>query len=66
MIVGMRTRSQAEKVAALTGGVQLPGNPKHDGGQALSRYVDVGADFGSCRGRPRGGVCVGVVRAVRR
>ena len=49
MIVAMRTGSQAEKVAALTGGVRLPGKPKHDGGQALSRYVDVGFDFESCR-----------------
>ena len=45
MIVGMRTRVQAAKVAALTGGVQLPGKPKPDGTQALSRYVDVGSDF---------------------
>jgi putative transposase len=45
MIVGMRTRSQAAKVAALTGGVQLPGKPKHDGTAALSRYVDVGLDI---------------------
>lgn len=49
MIVAMRTRSQAQTVAALTGGVQLPGRPKHDGGPVLSRYVDVGADFESCR-----------------
>ena len=45
MIVGMRTRSQAANVAELTGGVQLPGKPKPDGAQTLSRYVDVGADF---------------------
>jgi putative transposase len=45
MIVGMRTRSQAEKVVALTGGVQLPGKPKRDGSHTVSRYVDVGADF---------------------
>ena len=45
MIVGLRTRSQAAKVAALTGGVQLPGKPKPDGTAALSRYVDVGSDF---------------------
>ena len=45
MIVGMRTRAQAAKVAALTGGVQLPGKAKPDGAAALSRYVDVGSDF---------------------
>lgn len=45
MIVGMRTRAQAAKVAALTDGVQLAGKPKPDGIQALSRYVAVGADF---------------------
>ncbi len=45
MIVALRTRGQAAKVAELTGGAQLPGTPKPDGGVALSRYVDVGADF---------------------
>lgn len=50
MIVGMRTRAQAAKVAALTGGVQLPGKPKPDGTPALSRFVDVGADFEEHRG----------------
>jgi putative transposase len=45
MIVGMRTRAQAEKVAALAGGVQLPGEPKPGGSQTLSRFVNVGADF---------------------
>lgn len=45
MIVGLRTRAQAQRVAGLTGGVQLPGKPKPDGGQSLSRFVDVGADF---------------------
>ncbi len=40
----MRTRGQAERVAALTGGVQLVGKPKRDGTASLSRYVDVGAD----------------------
>ena len=49
MIVGMRTRAQAAKVAGLTGGVQLPGKPKPDGSLALSRYVDVGAEFESHR-----------------
>lgn len=49
MIVGMRTCGQAAKVAGLTGGVQLPGKPKPDGSQTLSRYVDVGADFESHR-----------------
>jgi putative transposase len=44
MIVGMRTRAQAAKVAALTGGVQLGGKPTPDGTAALSRYVEVGAD----------------------
>jgi putative transposase len=45
MIVGMRTRRQAARVAALTGGAQLPGKPKRDGTPQVSRYVDVGADF---------------------
>ena len=45
MIVGLRTCRQAAKVAELTGGAQLPGRPKPDGRQTLSRYVDVGADF---------------------
>lgn len=45
MIVGMRTRAQAAKVAELTGGVQLPTNPKPDGTAGLSRYVDIGPDF---------------------
>ena len=44
MIVALRTRAQAEKVAGLTGGVQLAGRPKLDGTQTLSRFVDVGAD----------------------
>ena len=45
MIVALRTRGQAAKVAEATGGAQLPGKPKPDGTQTLSRYVDVGADF---------------------
>lgn len=45
MIVGMRTRKQAAKVAELTGGAQLPGKPKPDGTPTLSRFVDIGADF---------------------
>jgi putative transposase len=45
MIVQMRTRAQAQKVAAATGGVQLPGKPKRDGTPTLSARVDVGADF---------------------
>jgi hypothetical protein len=45
MIVGMRTRAQAAKVALLTDGVQLPGKPNPDGTPTLSRYVDVGAEF---------------------
>jgi putative transposase len=49
MIVQLRTGRQAVKVAALTGGVQVPGKPKPDGTAALSRYVDVGPDFESCR-----------------
>ncbi|MGH3970000.1 MAG: IS607 family element RNA-guided endonuclease TnpB, partial [Mycobacterium sp.] len=44
MIVGMRTRAQAAKVAGLTGGVQLPGKPTPDGTSTLSRFVDVGGD----------------------
>ena len=49
MIVGMRTRGQAATVAALLGGVHLPGTPTPDGTLALSRYVDVGAEFESHR-----------------
>ena len=45
MIVQMRTRAQAVKVAAATGGAHLAGRPKSDGAQTLSRCVDVGADF---------------------
>ena len=45
MIVGMRTRGQAERVAALTGGSHLAGKSKPDGTPTLSRYVDVGPDF---------------------
>lgn len=45
MIVGMRTRGQAAKVAAATGGAHLAGKPKPDGAHMLSRYVDVGSDF---------------------
>ena len=49
MIVQMRTRAQAEKVAARTGGVQLSGKPKRDGTPTLSARVDVGADFEAYR-----------------
>src|SRR5712671_8065528 len=45
MIVGMRTCGQAARVAVAIGSVQLPGKPKHDGVQRLSRLVDVGSDF---------------------
>jgi putative transposase len=45
MIVGMRTVTQAAKVAQLTRGAQLPGRPKPDRTPSLYRYVDVGADF---------------------
>jgi putative transposase len=45
MIVGMRIRAQAARVAAATGGAHLPGEPKPGGAPRLSRYVDVGADF---------------------
>jgi putative transposase len=45
MIVATRTRGQAAQVAELTGGTQLHGKPKPDGTPALSRFVDVGADF---------------------
>jgi len=45
MIVGMRTRAQAAKVAEVTDGVQLPGKPKRNGTPTLSRYVAVGGDF---------------------
>jgi putative transposase len=45
MIVGMRTRGQAERVTALTGGCHLGGKPKRVDTPTLSRYVDVGPDF---------------------
>jgi putative transposase len=45
MIIGMRTRAQAARVAELTGGVQLPGKPKPGGTAGLSRYAAVGAGF---------------------
>jgi putative transposase len=45
MIVAMRTRAQAAKVAAATGGAHLPGKPKPDATPALSRFVEVGGDF---------------------
>jgi putative transposase len=45
VIVGMRTCKQAARVAALTGGVHLPGKPRRDGTAGLSRLVDVGPDF---------------------
>jgi len=45
VIVGMRTRGQAARIAAATGGAHLAGKPKPDGTPTLSRYVDVGADF---------------------
>jgi putative transposase len=41
----MRTRGQAARIAAATGGAHLAGKPKPDGTPTLSRYVDVGADF---------------------
>ncbi len=50
MIVGMRARKQAARVAAATGGTHLPGKPKRDGTVPPSRYVDVGADFEVHRG----------------
>jgi putative transposase len=50
MIVALRTRAQAAKVAELTSGVQLPAKSKSDGTPTLSRYVDVGADFEVHRG----------------
>jgi putative transposase len=50
VIVGLRTRAQATRVAELTGGTHLPGKPKADGSIPLSRYVDVGADFETHRG----------------
>jgi putative transposase len=46
----MRTRGQSVRVAAATGGAHLPGKPKPDGTETLSRYVDVGADFETHRG----------------
>jgi putative transposase len=50
MIVTMRTRAQAARVAAQCGGVQLPGKAKPDGAPTLSRLVDVGVDFEPHRG----------------
>jgi len=50
MIVGMRTRAQAARVVAATGGAHLPGKPNPDGTARLSRYVDVGPDFEPHRG----------------
>lgn len=41
----MRTGGQAARVAALTGGALLPGEPRRDGTSKLSRLVDVGGDF---------------------
>jgi putative transposase len=49
MIVAMRTRRQAAKVAELTGGVQLADKPKPDGTVLASRYVDIGTDFATQR-----------------
>ncbi|MGH3523540.1 MAG: IS607 family element RNA-guided endonuclease TnpB [Mycobacterium sp.] len=49
MIVGMRTRKHAAKIAELTCGRQLPGKPKPDGTPTVSRYVDVGKDFDAHR-----------------
>jgi putative transposase len=45
MIVEMRTVTQAQKVAAATGGVQLAAKPDKNGTPRLSRRVDVGPDF---------------------
>ena len=45
MIVELRTRTQAAKVAEATGGVQLSGRPRPDGTVPASRWVDVGDDF---------------------
>jgi putative transposase len=45
MIVQMRTRKQATRVAALTGGVQLAGKTRRDETVPPSRYVDMGSDF---------------------
>ncbi|EUA65518.1 transposase domain protein [Mycobacterium xenopi 4042] len=42
MIIGLRTRAHAAKVAAATAGVHLAGKSKPDGTPALSRFVDVG------------------------
>jgi putative transposase len=45
VIVGMRTRKQAARVASATGGVQLVGKARPDGTVPLSRYVDLGTDL---------------------
>ncbi|WP_343577378.1 hypothetical protein [Mycobacterium sp.] len=49
MIVQMRTRAQAARVAAATGGVQVPGKPKRDGTPTLAARVALGADFEAYR-----------------
>ena len=46
----MRTRGQAARVGALTGGTYLSGTPKPDGTPTVSRYVDVGSGFEPHRG----------------
>jgi putative transposase len=45
VIVGLRTIGQAMRVASVTNGVQLLGEPRRDGIVAMSRFVDVGPDF---------------------
>ena len=50
MIVEMRTCAQAARVAEATGGCQLAGRPRKDGTVTVSRWVDVGPDFGVHRG----------------
>lgn len=45
MIVQMRTGAQATRVAAATGGVQLPGTLNRDGTPTWSARVDLGVDF---------------------
>lgn len=49
MLTRMRTKAQAEKVAALTGCAHLPGKPKPDESIPLTRFVDTGPDFDAVR-----------------
>lgn len=49
MITEMRTKSQAARVAQLTGGTQLRGKQGPDATAPLTRFVDTGSDFEAAR-----------------